>query len=1197
MKKRLLSLALVFVMVFSLLPVNAFAIGDTSITKQPADLTVTAGDTAEFTITASNINATKPLQYIWFDADKVDESKVKVTFLLDDFLALFDGAKLGEGTTLTIYNAQKNMNICCAVYWEGVSGSILKKNLAKDIEVSNIVKLTVTAACKSHILGVNLTEIPAVEATCAHEGNKTYYKCDICGRCYADANAMVSTTADACTIAKLSTHRMPLTYHEAQAATCGERSIAEYWECAECGQLFKDEAGTQTTTLTALRLDGQVDSNNHPADKVTHKEYTEPTCVTKGNYEYWYCAECNTYFKDENLTEKYAKRSDTEIAKDASKHAQLVEHPYKAATCEADGNQTYYECPDCNNCYRFADGTEQYAKKSDTIIKHTGHDYKWVEISENGTIYHAQQCTKCGMLTSTGAHSGGTASCKDKAICSTCGLPYGELDPNNHVNKEVRNAVEATVTKPGYSGDIYCTDCGKLIEAGHETDKLCKHTVSGSNVVVHHDAVEATCEKAADKHQGSIEYWECTECGKLWSDSGLTTEITKADTVVAYQQHFTGVLVERPNENLEKQCYNVNKHWSVCKFCDEVLEAEENHTMSGATPTCHSGDTCRVCGYDDGQRDPHNHTGGTEVRNAREPNGIIPGYTGDTVCAGCGEVKAEGHYYYAPCSDGCKNLKQVPAVPKTCTDDGVKAYYICPKCNNYYMDAKATVKATNESIVDPCTGHDLHPTLNLLGDISVSQLKDLLKSVDYAKIVADIVSGKISIDDALNNVHIRDIDHCHDDEYHWLGCQRCGKTLADLKPELEANGIYIKDVWYSKCVKQAHAGGVATCKEKAICTECGERYGSLAAHKYGEDNKCTVCGVTIPACAAPTLSVSTSSGKVVLKWNAVADAAGYEIFRSTDGKTFAAINSVAVTSYTDTSAKVGTKYYYKVRARGTNGSVGAFSEMKACKYIIAAPNVKTTTASGHPKLYWSAVSGAAEYDIYRSTNGSSYVKYSTVTSTSYINSSTTIGTTYYYKVKAVSSNGIESGFSEVKSVKCRPAAPSISITRSSGKPLIKWNAVSGATKYWIYRSTDGKNYKYYYATSETSFKNNGVDVGTTYYYKIRAVKVVNGENVYSALSNAKSLLVSTAAPSVKITTSNGDPKLSWNSVSGATKYWVYRSTDGVNFKYYSVSTKTTYTNSSAKSGTKYYYRVKSVKTVNGKDIASAYSNTVSIKAR
>ena len=87
------------------------------------------------------------------------------------------------------------------------------------------------------------------------------------------------------------------------------------------------------------------------------------------------------------------------------------------------------------------------------------------------------------------------------------------------------------------------------------------------------------------------------------------------------------------------------------------------------------------------------------------------------------------------------------------------------------------------------------------------------------------------------------------------------------------------------------------------------------------------------------------------------------------------------------------------------------------------------------------------------------------------------------------------------------------------------------------------------------------------------------------------------APNVSITSAYGKPKLSWNAVNGADKYWVYRSTDGVNFKYYDTTTKTTYTNKSVTAGTTYYYKVKAVKVVNGSSIASQLSNSVSVKAK
>ena len=77
-------------------------------------------------------------------------------------------------------------------------------------------------------------------------------------------------------------------------------------------------------------------------------------------------------------------------------------------------------------------------------------------------------------------HTGGTATCKNKAICEVCGESYGKLDPNNHANLK------------------------------------------------HIDAKAAT--KTSD---GNIEYWYCDGCNKYYKDAKATQEITKAQTVTA----------------------------------------------------------------------------------------------------------------------------------------------------------------------------------------------------------------------------------------------------------------------------------------------------------------------------------------------------------------------------------------------------------------------------------------------------------------------------------------------------------------------------------------------------------------------------------------------------------------------------------------------------------------------------------------
>lgn len=174
------------------------------------------------------------------------------------------------------------------------------------------------------------------------------------------------------------------------------------------------------------------------------------------------------------------------------------------------------------------------------------------------------------------------------------------------------------------------------------------------------------------------------------------------------------------------------------------------------------------------------------------------------------------------------------------------------------------------------------------------------------------------------------------------------------------------------------------------------------------------------------------------------------------------------------------------------------------------------------------------------------------------------------------------------------STPTVSITTSAGKPMISWTKIIGADKYWIYRSTDGKSFKYYDSTKNTSYKNSSTSIGTTYYYKVKAVTMSDGENVASGYSNVKSIQCKPAAPSLSIYRTNGKPQLKWKAVDGASKYWIYRSTNGGDYKYYDSTTKLSYTNNAAASGTVYFYKVKAVAVVSKNNVTSAYSRSVSV---
>ncbi len=402
-----------------------------------------------------------------------------------------------------------------------------------------------------------------------------------------------------------------------------------------------------------------------------------------------------------------------------------------------------------------------------------------------------------------------------------------------------------------------------------------------------------------------------------------------------------------------------------------------------------------------------------------------------------------------------------------------------------------------------------------------------------------------------------------------------------------------------------------TCTEKGYTTHtcaCGDSYTDSSTDAVGHNYKagiCTICGALDPERrpASPQIMITTESGRPKISWNAVNGADKYWIYRSVDGETFDYYARTDKPSFTDGSTSIGTTYYYAVKAVAVLGGRDVSSGRSTAQSIQcrpAAPSVSIYRASGKPQLKWNAVSGAAKYWVYRSTDGVNFKYYDSTAKTSYTNTGALLGTKYHYRVKAVAvvnGKNVASAYSGTKSLFTTPAAPGVSIYRVNGKPQLKWSAVTGAEKYWIYRSTDGVNFKYYDSTTGTSYTNCIAASGTEYYYKVKAAAVVNGKDVASDFSNTKSLFTTPAAPSVSITTSKGKPKLTWKAVTGADKYWIYRSTDGKNFKYYNETDEAGYTNYSTNIGTTYYYKVRAVKTIDGNDHKSDFSAVRSIQCR
>ena len=348
-----------------------------------------------------------------------------------------------------------------------------------------------------------------------------------------------------------------------------------------------------------------------------------------------------------------------------------------------------------------------------------------------------------------------------------------------------------------------------------------------------------------------------------------------------------------------------------------------------------------------------------------------------------------------------------------------------------------------------------------------------------------------------------------------------------------------------------------------------------------------------------------SQGRPTLKWDKVAGAAKYEVYRSySQNGNYSKYSTQTSTGYTNSSYLTsGSTYYYKVRALDANGTAGPWSDVVAvtCRLGLTAPSVTGGNDSqGRPTLKWNAVTGAAKYEVYRArSKDGDYIKYSTQTSTGYTNSAyLTSGSTYYYKVRALDANGTAGPWSDVVAVTCRLGLTAPTVTGgndSQGRPTLKWNAVSGAAKYEVYRarSKDGDYIKYSTVTG-TSYTNiSYIENGNTYYYKVRALDANGTAGAWSSVVSV-TYKQTLSAPSVTGgNDSQGRPTLKWKAVSGAAKYEVYRarSKDGDYIKYSTV-TGTSYTNTSyIESGSTYYYKVRALD-ANG--TAGAWSSIVSV---
>lgn len=324
-----------------------------------------------------------------------------------------------------------------------------------------------------------------------------------------------------------------------KAATCASEGYTGDTYCKDCNTKL-------SSGKTIAKKDHTWDSG-----KIT----TVATCSGKGIKTYT-CTECNA-------------TSTEEIPSTGHQHTEL--RNVKVATCASEGYTGDTYCMDCNT-----------KLTSGKVLPKTDHTWDYGKVTQNAT------CTTKGIKTFT---------------CTVCkSTRIEEIPEIGHVNKITKFAKNASCKSEGYTGDIYCQDCGALLEDGKIISKT-EHTWNAGEITK-----TATCTTAG------VKTFTCTSCG------------TTRTEVIAATGHGTTEIRNEKTASCSSEGYTGDLYCTVCgqKISSGSVIAKTGHSWDNGVitkePTAAEEGiktyTCRNCGATQ-----------TETLAKLEPQTATPGKT------------------------------------------------------------------------------------------------------------------------------------------------------------------------------------------------------------------------------------------------------------------------------------------------------------------------------------------------------------------------------------------------------------------------------------------------------------------------------------------------------------------------------------------------------------------------------------------
>jgi formylglycine-generating enzyme required for sulfatase activity len=262
----------------------------------------------------------------------------------------------------------------------------------------------------------------------------------------------------------------------------------------------------------------------------------------------------------------------------------------------------------------------------------------------------------------------------------------------------------------------------------------------------------------------------------------------------------------------------------------------------------------------------------------------------------------------------------------------------------------------------------------------------------------------------------------------------------------------------------------------------------------------------IPAGSGDIRAVTQTFSSISVSWEPVSGAQSYRLYRAeSEAGPYRPLSVVSGVSYTDSALDTPVEYFYRV-ASITGGVEGQKSgHISAVTDYPAAPlEVKTVVQSDSSiAISWKAVPGAASYKVYRSgTIGGTFSQVGDTVNTAYSDATVAANSDYYYKIAAV--NGIGEGAQSEAAAASTKIPTGLAAYSLLNSITLKWNAVSSAVSYNLYRSfTIEGPYSLIVSTPALFWTDAiGLSVGTPYYYKVAVVNGGGGEGPQSAYISA-----------------------------------------------------------------------------------------------